>query len=74
VPKEDVIKANQLTGMSYAPKIGDGLGTGIVRVQKRKQTAVFSSMILNTEQNSVDNEGTDEHVYPPYKGHKVKQT
>ena len=52
--------------VSHAPKIGDGLGVGIVRITTtRKRTTNASSMILHTKPE-VDSE-EEEHVFPPYK-------
>ena len=52
------------TGQGHAPKIGEGLGVGIVRVSaNRKKISNLSSMVLRTR---TDEEPEDEHVYPPY--------
>ncbi len=49
----------------HAPKIGDGLGVGIVRITtNRKRTSHATSMVLNTKPDAETDE--EEHVYPPY--------
>ena len=49
----------------HAPKIGDGLGTGIVRITtNRKRINHATSMVLNTKPEVDTSE--EEHVFPPY--------
>lgn len=46
-------------------KIGDGLtGAPIIRINKRKKEANFSTMVLSTSLD--ERSDMDEHVFPPY--------
>jgi len=68
VPKSDIVKNNSKRDSArqgHAPKVGEGLGVGIVRVSaNRKKMSNLSSMVLKTR---TDEEPEEEHVYPPYK-------